>query len=94
MLTLSEIKQELGIDFDDHDERLSRYIDLAYKWLDGAIDQYNPCDERVKQLALLFIEDLYDRNLSVKEKTTISKIKNDLLMQLQCESRGDSNGNL
>ena len=86
MLTLEEVKRELGIDFTDHDNRLNRYIKLAKEWLDGAIDTYKEEDERAKQLALFIIEDLYDRNAhSVKENTTISKLKNDFIMQLQNE---------
>lgn len=90
MLTLEEVKEELGIDFSDHDKRLTRYIKLAKEWLDGAINNYNENDERAKQLALLIIEDLYDRNSNnVKENTTISKLKNDFIMQLQNEARKD-----
>ena len=91
MLTLTEVKQELGIDFADHDQRLTRYIKLADTWLKGAIsDTYDATDERAKQLALLLIEDLYDRNAnSIKETATIQKLKNDFIMQLQCE---DNNG--
>lgn len=86
MLTLEEVKKELGIDFTDHDNRLERYIKLAKEWLDGAITSYKEDDERAKQLALFVIEDLYDRNAnSVKENTTISKLKNDFIMQLQNE---------
>lgn len=86
MLTLEEVKQELGIDFPDNDKRLTRYIDVATQWLDGAVSSYNKNDERAKQLVLLVIEDLYDRNANtVKENTTISKLKNDFIMQLQNE---------
>lgn len=86
MLTLEEVKKEIGIDFEDHDSRLKRYIKLAEQWLDGAVGSYKKDDERAKQLALFIIEDLYDRNAnSVKENTTISKLKNDFIMQLQNE---------
>ena len=91
MPTLEEVKLELGIDFDDDDKKLIRYISVADTWLDGAIGTYDPNDERVKQLALLIIEDLYDRNAnSVKENATIQKLKNDFIMQLQCEARNDT----
>lgn len=91
MPTLEEVKQELGIDFDDDDKRLTRYIIVANAWLDGSIGEYDLSDERVKQLALLIIEDLYDRNAnSVKENATIQKLKNDFIMQLQCEARNDT----
>ncbi len=93
MLTLDEVKKELSIDFNDHDSRLERYIQIAKKWLDGAISNYDENDERAKQLALFIIEDLYDRNANtVKENITISKLKNDFIMQLQNEGR--DNGSL
>ena len=93
MLTLDEVKKELSIDFNDHDSRLERYIQIAKKWLDGAISNYDENDERAKQHALFIIEDLYDRNANtVKENITISKLKNDFIMQLQNEGR--DNGSL
>ena len=93
MLTLDEVKKELGIDFNDHDSRLERYIKVADQWLDGSISNYKKDDERAKQLALLIIEDLYDRNANTsKENVTISKLKNDFIMQLQNEGR--DNGGL
>lgn len=93
MLTLDEVKKELSIDFNDHDSRLERYILIAKEWLDGAVSNYDENDERAKQLALFIIEDLYDRNANtVKENITISKLKNDFIMQLQNEGR--DNGSL
>lgn len=91
MPTLEEVKQELGIDFNDHDKRLTRYILVADTWLKGSIgENYDSNDERAKQLALLVIEDLYDRNAnSVKENATLQKLKNDFILQLQCEGRND-----
>lgn len=90
MPTLEEVKDELGIDYNDNDTRLNRYILLADTWLKGAVGEYDKTDERAKQLALLVIEDLYDRNSnSVKENATIAKLKNDFIMQLQNEGRED-----
>ena len=92
MLTLEEVKKELGIDFNDHDERLTRYIKLAKEWLDGAVGSYQENDERAKQLVLFVVEDLYELSSSiVKENNTISKLKNDFIMQLKYE---DNNGNV
>lgn len=94
MLTLDEVKQELGIDYNDHDQRLQRYIKLANEWLSGAVDQFKKDDERAKQLALLVIEELYDRpSNSSKENVMISRLKNDFLMQLQYE-RETEDGNV
>ena len=96
MLSLNEVKQELGIDTNDAytTARLQRYIDVADSWLKGAIgEDYPTDDERAKQLALFVIEDMFDRNaLSVKENSTIEKLKTDFMLQLQVERRIEANG--
>ena len=92
MLSVDDVKKELGIDFSDKntDARLERYIQVADAWLKGAVGDYNNDDERAKQLALLIIEDLFDRNSnSVKENATINKLKNDFIMQLKWEVKKD-----
>lgn len=91
MPTIDEIKDYLGIDYDDDvsNRNIKRYMSVADSWLKGAIgENYPRNDDRAKQLALFVIEDLYDRgSYSVKENKTIEKMKNDFLMQLQCEGR-------
>ena len=92
MPTLIEVKDYLGIDYDDivSDRNILRYISVAKSYLEGAIDNLPESDERVKQLALFVIEDLYDRgSYSVKENSTLEKMKNDFIMQLQCEGRNN-----
>jgi len=96
MLSLDEVKQELGIDTDDAYTiaRLQRYINVADSWLKGAIgEDYPKDDERAKQLALFVIEDMFDRNASsVKENSTIEKLKTDFILQLQVERRIEADG--
>lgn len=90
MPTIEEVKDYLGIDFDDDvsNRNITRFIDVAESYLKGAISVIPEDDERVKQLALFIIEELYDRgSYSVKENSTIEKMKNDFIMQLQCEGR-------
>lgn len=91
MPTIDEIKDYLGIDYDDDvsNRNIKKYVSVADSWLKGAIgENYPKNDERAKQLALFVIEDLYDRgSYSVKENKNIEKMKNDFLMQLQCEGR-------
>lgn len=90
MPTIEEVKDYLGIDFDDKvsNRNIARFIDVAETYLEGAIGDLPEDDERVKQLALFVIEDLYDRgSYNVKENSTIEKLKNDFIMQLQCEGR-------
>lgn len=88
MPTIDEVKDYLGIDYKDDvsDRNITRYINVANSYLKGAIGELPENDERVKQLALFVIEDLYDRgSYSVKENSTLEKMKNDFIMQLQCE---------
>ena len=90
MPTVVEVKDYLGIDFEDNisDRNIERYINVAKSYLEGAISKLPENDERVKQLALFIIEDLYDRgSYSVKENSTLEKMKNDFILQLQCEGR-------
>ena len=92
MPTYEEVKDYLGIDYDDEKSKrnIDRYIKVAKKYLDSAIDNFDDLrrDERVKQLALFIIEDLYDRKAtSIKENSSIVKLKNSILTQLQCEGR-------
>lgn len=90
MPTIEEVKDYLGIDFDDNvsDRNITRFIDVAESYLKGAISKLPEDDERVKQLALFIIEKLYDRgSYSVKENSAIEKMTNDFIMQLQCEGR-------
>ena len=91
MPTIDEIKDFLGIDYDDDvsNRNIKKYMSVADSWLKGAIgENYPRNDERAKQLALFVIEDLYDRgSYSVKENKNIEKMKNDFVMQLQCEGR-------
>ena len=92
-LTASNVKEELGIDTADSaiDSRLNRYIKVADAYLKGAISEdYPPDDERAIELALLIIEDLYDRNsTTVKENSTIEKLKADFILQLKVEGMDD-----
>ena len=91
MPTIDEIKDYLGIDYDDDvsNRNIKRYMSVADSWLKGAIgENYPKNDERAKQLALFVIEDLYDRSsYSVKENKTLEKMRDDFVMQLQCEGR-------
>ena len=92
MPTYEEVNDYLGIDYDDDKSKrnIERSIKVAKKYLDSAIDNFDDLrrDERVKQLALFIIEDLYDRKAtSIKENSSIVKLKNSILTQLQCEGR-------
>lgn len=89
ILTINIVKEELGIDTTDTaiDNRITRYIKLADAYLKGAISENYPADdERAIELALLIIEDLYDRNATtIRENSTITKLKMDFILQLKVE---------
>lgn len=91
MPSIDEVKDYLGIDYNDEvsNRNIKKYMSVADSWLKSAIgENYPKNDERAKQLALFVIEDLYDRgSYSVKENSNIEKLKNDFVMQLQCEGR-------
>ncbi len=90
MPTIEEVKDYLGIDFDDEVSirNIQRFILFTETYLKGGISNLPKDDERVKQLALFIIEILYDRgSYNAKENVMIEKLKNDLFMQLQCEGR-------
>lgn len=93
VLKVKDVREELGIDTVDNavDSRLNRYINVADAYLRGAISETYPVnDERAIELALLIIEDLYDRNsTTVKENNTIEKLKADFMLQLKVESMDD-----
>ncbi|MCL1789954.1 MAG: head-tail connector protein [Peptococcaceae bacterium] len=88
VVDILEVKDHLGVTYHDSDSRIMRLIEVAERWLRGAIGEYDDDDERAKQLALFVIEDLYDRDsYSVKESRAIERLRTDFLMQLQCEAR-------
>lgn len=88
-LTVQTVREEIGIDTADAavDNRITRYIKIADAYLRGGISENYPRnDERAIELALLIIEDLYDRNsTTVKENSTIEKLKADFILQLKVE---------
>lgn len=91
MLTLSkdEIIDYLGIDYQDErtDRLFERYLSLADKFLQGSLGKNYPSDdERVKEIALIIIGDLYDNHdLNDKTSGTIRRLLNDFQMQLRAE---------
>lgn len=90
ILTVEETTGSMGIDYADEvvKKRIERLIDVADKYLQGAIGKEYPRDDaRAKELALLTIEDLYDRGVTDKVSKSIEKLANDFSMQLRIEMR-------
>jgi len=91
LLTMQEVKDFLTIDYMDDmtDRNLRRKVKIADLFLQDAVGKdYPKNDERVKELALFVIEDLYDRNSNiVKETNNIKRLKDNLHLQLVLDSR-------
>lgn len=89
MPTVDEVLYYLGIDYaDDMIERnIERAIKTADAYLKGAIgDEYPTDDPRAKELALIFIADLYDnRGMIEKVSGNVRRLVDDFMLQLKLE---------
>lgn len=93
MLTVQEVMDELGIDYADEvtTRKIERSITVADAYLKGAVGKNYPIDDpRAKELALIFISDLYD-NDGMIEKTSgnLRRLVADFMLQLRLEIRGE-----
>lgn len=90
-LELQDVRDYLGIDFIDDmtERRLVRSINVADKFLIGALGVDYPIDdERAQELALMIIADLFDnRELSQKQESMYRKLAHDMELQLRLEMR-------
>lgn len=89
MPTVEEVKAYLGIDYADEmvTRNIERSIQTADAYLKGSIGANYPAeDPRVKELALIFISDLYD-NRGMIEKTAgnVRRLVDDMSLQLRLE---------
>ena len=95
-LSVEEVKSYLGIDYSDAntDIRLNKLINVAAKYLEGALGKDYPEDDyRVTELALIVISDLYDNHdLNEKVSGNIRKLVSDFSLQIQLEMRRGENG--
>lgn len=93
MLTEQEVYDYLGYDIvDDTIKRnVLRMIRTADAYLKGAIGRDYPAnDPRAKELALIFIADLYDnRGMIEKVSGNVRRLVNDFSLQLRLELRGN-----
>lgn len=89
-LDIQEVKEYLGIDYEDvaTKNRLQHLIKLADIYLVGSIGKNYPGDDRVKEIALIVISDLYDNHdLIEKVSGNVRRLVNDFSMQLKLELR-------
>lgn len=91
MPTKAEVLDYLGIDYaDDMVERnVNRAILTADAYLKGAIGTNYPTeDPRAKELALIFIADLYDNRGSIEKVSgNVRRLVDDFMLQLRLELR-------
>ena len=89
MPTLEEVKAYLGIDYADDmvNKNVERSIATADFYLRGSIGENYPEDDpRVKELALIFISDLYDnRGMIEKVAGNVRRLVDDMILQLKVE---------
>ena len=89
-----DVLNYLGIDYADTmvTANITRLISTADSYLKGAVgDDYPVADPRAKELALIFIADLYTNRGSLdKVSYSVRKFVTDSLLQLRLELRRDN----
>jgi len=95
VVQVQDVLNYLGIDYADNmvTANVSRAISTADAYIRGAVGADYPVeDPRAKELALIFIADLYD-NRGMLEKTSVNvrRLVDDFLLQLRLELRRGSN---
>lgn len=86
-----DVYNYLGIDYADDmvTANVNRAISTADAYLKGAVGADYPIeDPRAKELALIFIADLYDnRGMMEKMSVNVRRLVDDFLLQLRLELR-------
>lgn len=93
MPTVDEVLKYLGIDYADEmvTANIERSIKTADAYLKGSIGKNYPTDDpRAKELALIFIADLYDnRGMIEKVSGNVRRLVDDFSLQLRLELRSN-----
>ena len=96
MPTIDEVLAYLGIDYADDmvNKNIERSILVADSYLTGSLGKNYPTDDpRVKELALIFISDLYDnRGMIEKVAGNVRRLVDDMSLQLRLELRSNGEG--
>ena len=91
MPTIDEVLAYLGIDYADEmvTKNIERSILVSDAYLKGSIGKDYPNDDpRVKELALIFISDLYEnRGMIEKVAGNVRRLVDDMSLQLRLELR-------
>lgn len=95
MPTKDEVLAYLGIDYADAmvSVNVERAIKTADAYLKGAVGEHYPTeDPRAKELALIFISDIYDnRGMIEKVSGNVRRLVDDFMLQLRLELRRMNN---
>lgn len=95
VVQVEDVLNYLGIDYADNmvTANITRAISTADAYIKGAVGADYPAeDPRAKELALIFIADLYDnRGMLEKSSTNVRRLVDDFLLQLRLELRRGSN---
>lgn len=96
MPTTEEVLAYLGIDYADAmiTQNVNRSIKTADAYLKGALGVNYPSDDpRAKELALIFIADLYDNRAMIEKVSgNTRRLVDDFMLQLRLEMRNVNNG--
>lgn len=91
VIQAQDVYNYLGIDYADPmvEANVNRAISTADAYLKGAVGAEYPAeDPRAKELALIFIADLYDNRGSLeKSSVNVRRLVDDFLLQLRLELR-------
>lgn len=94
MVTLEDVKSELGIDYSDEmiDAKLTRAMNAGHARMLGAVgsdvETYLKDDPRIDQLWLIYAQENYDgASLSEKEIRALKRLRDDLEPQLRLDLR-------
>lgn len=95
VVQVQDVLNYLGIDYADNmvTANVTRAISTADAYIRGAVGADYPVeDPRAKELALIFIADLYDnRGMLEKSSVNVRRLVDDFLLQLRLELRRGSN---
>lgn len=90
-ITIKDVMEYIGIDYEDEltQNRFTHLIKVAHLTLKGSLGENYPVDdERVKEMALIIIEDLYDNHdLNDKVSGNVRRLVNDFSLQIKCEMK-------
>ena len=98
VVSVDEVLVYLGIDYADDAviRNVDRLIKTADSYLKGAVDDNYPIDDpKAKEIALIFISDLYDNrgaHPSTGANNNLRRLLEDLILQLKLELRRATNG--